>query len=888
MMTAMDVDIEATKAANPIELVVAETEPLTGTGRYRKGSKHDSLVVDTKNQAYFWNSMGDDDSGDVITWVIKHRGCADFKDAVEWLCRRANLPAPEWSSGDAKARLAARARDDALTVAARWFVRQLRASLPAREYAASRGWSDETIRLAGLGYSGDGASRQDLVGELAMHGHDAKADVVKAILKIPPGMLVYAHVRSGRVRYLSARSIADKRHYNLEAELAGERQLYLNHLWAPTEERVVIVEGQADAVTLGQWGIPAIALAGVSAGEQLGLAVRGHKRLYIGLDSDRAGLPAAMKLARELGPLTRLVTWPAKDANDWLQALEADPSPVEVEARLDDARPFVELLCADAGKAPAATRLDARKDAFRVIARMESGDAIQMRKALCKLLDLDQREFNNLLKIARQEINCADDGDEPAPREETYGGYIGEHLLDLIYDAAANETRLAVRMPGGELATLNQITIEGTRYDPPWVTDMQAKGVVLFPSAIGPEVPPLELRRRIQAFIRKYLDIPRVYERLASYYVMFTWLYDCFRTVPYLRVLGDSGTGKSRFLDTIGLLCYRPIKTMGATTPAPIFRLLDKYKGTLILDEADFKKGSDTSADIIKIINVGFSRGTPVLRSGSDRSDFEPEAYVVFGPKILATRKKFEDDATEKRCLTHQAGSPTTRSDIPLHLNDAFDAEALALRNLLLTYRLKHWRPEIQVDESRIDRQAVEPRLNQIILGLISMVEDEDLRDDINRLVREYNADLIMERSMGLPAKVLQALVEIRSGPHAGLQTTGEPYWDLSVKRIAVVVNRLIDADNESDAEEDEPPAAEKKYQANRAVKNKAIAKICRDVFQLTVARTNYGTRSAGVEWETERVKGLCARYGVDWKEPAQPGSSPADAEAVGPVGSLL
>src|SRR5690606_18908320 len=109
---------------------------------------------------------------------------------VEWLCRRAGLPAPEWGGPDAQARIVARLREDALTVAARWFVRQLRASAPAQEYAHSRGWSDETIQAAGLGYSGDEGARKDLQGELSMHGVDLRSDIARAILKMPPGMLV--------------------------------------------------------------------------------------------------------------------------------------------------------------------------------------------------------------------------------------------------------------------------------------------------------------------------------------------------------------------------------------------------------------------------------------------------------------------------------------------------------------------------------------------------------------------------------------------------------------------------------------------------------------------------------------------------------------------------
>ena len=28
---------------------------------------------------------------------------------------------------------------------------------------------------------------------------------------------------------------------------------------------------------------------------------------------------------------------------------------------------------------------------------------------------------------------------------------------------------------------------------------------------------------------------------------------------PYLRALGDYGTGKTRFIQTVGVLCYRPM-----------------------------------------------------------------------------------------------------------------------------------------------------------------------------------------------------------------------------------------------------------------------------------------------------------------------------------------
>ena len=55
---------------------------------------------------------------------------------------------------------------------------------------------------------------------------------------------------------------------------------------------------------------------------------------------------------------------------------------------------------------------------------------------------------------------------------------------------------------------------------------------------------------------------------------MLSWCYDVLNTVPYLRALGDYGTGKSRFEDIIGGLCYKPMFTNGAITPAVIYRVL--------------------------------------------------------------------------------------------------------------------------------------------------------------------------------------------------------------------------------------------------------------------------------------------------------------------------
>src|SRR5207248_9037457 len=174
--------------------------------------------------------------------------------------------------------------------------------------------------------------------------------------------------------------------------------------------------------------------------------------------------------------------------------------------------------------------------------------------------------------------------------------------------------------------------------------------------------------------------------------------------LPYLRFRGDYGSGKTRALLTIGSLCYKGFFASGASTVSPIFHTLNAFKGTLIFDEADFRF-SDAKAEIVKILNNGNVRGLPVLRTMmNSQREFNPSAFHVFGPKILATRGSYEDKGLESRFLTEEMGSRKLRSDIPINLPESFKEEAGELGNKLLLYRFQR-RFEVKLDESLVDEQ---------------------------------------------------------------------------------------------------------------------------------------------------------------------------------------
>src|SRR5258708_1076722 len=177
--------------------------------------------------------------------------------------------------------------------------------------------------------------------------------------------------------------------------------------------------------------------------------------------------------------------------------------------------------------------------------------------------------------------------------------------------------------------------------------------VGLFPSEPAEYGSVSDLVAEVRAFIHRYVDVSPVFETVATYYVLLSWVYDAFNELPYLRVRGDFGSGKTRFLLTVGSLCYKPIFASGASTVSPLFRILDAFRGTMIIDEGDFRF-SDERAEIIKILNNGNAKGFPVLRSepSLNAKEYNPRAYAVFGPKLVATRGFFEDRALESRCLT--------------------------------------------------------------------------------------------------------------------------------------------------------------------------------------------------------------------------------------------
>lgn len=355
-------------------------------------------------------------------------------------------------------------------------------------------------------------------------------------------------------------------------------------------------------------------------------------------------------------------------------------------------------------------------------------------------------------------------------------------IYEMVYDRVADKTSYFKFDRFGKIESyLEEIEIEGIKYKPIHHTNaLIEKGVILFPSVASEYENEEEILKEIGAFLHKYLDISEVFEQIATYYVLFTWLYDRFNEVPYLRAIGDFGSGKSRFIQTIGILCYKPMFTGGATTPSPIFRIIDQVKGTLVIDEADFKF-SDMTSEIVKILNTGYQKGMPVLRS-EGKGTFEVKAYDVFCPKIVATRETFSDKALESRFLVEEMGAGKLRTDIPRTLDASFYLDAEMIRNKLLMWRLKNYFEPIERREDLIE--GIHPRLNQIVMPLLSIIKDDVIRNHLKTFIIKYNGELTADRGLSWESDIVFAILKLEH------EDMGK---EVTVKEITQEVNKDID-----------------------------------------------------------------------------------------------
>ncbi|MFD1555757.1 DUF3631 domain-containing protein [Paraburkholderia silviterrae] len=137
----------------------------------------------------------------------------------------------------------------------------------------------------------------------------------------------------------------------------------------------------------------------------------------------------------------------------------------------------------------------------------------------------------------------------------------------------------------------------------------------------------------LAATFRRFIVCSEATAQAAALWVVMTWLIDSVSVAPIAAITApEKRCGKTQLLSVMSRICQRPISASNIS-PAALFRALEAWQPTLLLDEADaFMRENE---ELRGILNAGHTRDTAyVVRTVGE--DHTPTRFDVFGAKAIA------------------------------------------------------------------------------------------------------------------------------------------------------------------------------------------------------------------------------------------------------------
>ena len=256
-----------------------------------------------------------------------------------------------------------------------------------------------------------------------------------------------------------------------------------------------------------------------------------------------------------------------------------------------------------------------------------------------ELFDVLARQRPPTSKLARQQIRGR------------LVALLGERFKELGSAAAAARTADAWLQEGGDLELQGQGFV--SEEIEPWGS-----------SVVGATV-----LDEVEALVDEYLYASSEVRDAYSLWLAFSHVFDCFGIAPILDLSSPTKRcGKSTAVVLGRHLCRAPLLS-GNITPAALFRAVEAWKPTLLIDEADtFAKMSD---ELRGILNAGHTRETAfVVRAEGDSN--EPRLFSTWAPKLVAAIGRLPDTIEDRAIRIVLTRKPTEISK-----RDAFDPEVV-------------------------------------------------------------------------------------------------------------------------------------------------------------------------------------------------------------------
>jgi len=290
----------------------------------------------------------------------------------------------------------------------------------------------------------------------------------------------------------------------------------------------------------------------------------------------------------------------------------------------------------------------------------------------------------------------------------------------------------------------------------------------------------------IFAILSDYWDHDEFYRHVASCFVILSYLQDKVKSVPFFYLYGDINSGKTRVLEILAHLSYRPLSGVSINY-ADIYSYFEaEQPGTIIEDEI---QGIERDSEKLKIHKTGYRPGARVPRIRFDQFGRRvQEYYRNYGLRAFAAEKLpgdaargFRDRLIEIQCVEAYPQYDELRAEDLERMQEIrnkllawralnYDTLEMPECDLKLKGRMKElWKPLMQIaslvggsclekmsvglesilqNKMEMKRQTLEGRLVWVVLKAVEENHSLEIANDVlwSRLQTELDGIVDIER----------------------------------------------------------------------------------------------------------------------------------------------
>jgi len=163
----------------------------------------------------------------------------------------------------------------------------------------------------------------------------------------------------------------------------------------------------------------------------------------------------------------------------------------------------------------------------------------------------------------------------------------------------------------------------------------------------------------LEAAIKTYAVVSDDAAAVIALWTLHTWLVNEFPISPRLAITSPTkGCGKTTILRFLNQVTCRP-KRAGSISPPAMFRVVEKYQPTILLDETE--KYVEHGSDLHALLNEGHCKGGTVLRVLGE--SLELREFGIYGAVAFARNGRLPDDLEQRSIVI---GMQRRRPDEPL------------------------------------------------------------------------------------------------------------------------------------------------------------------------------------------------------------------------------